>query len=305
MNTLKTGVLMAGLTALVMAIGYGVGGTNGMIYAFGLAAVMNFVSYWYSDKMVLAMTHAQEVGPAEAPQLYALVKRLTERDGLPMPRLYIVPDPTPNAFATGRDPRHAAVAVNHGLLEILNEDEVEGVIAHELSHVKHRDILISTIAATMAGALVMLSRMAWWGMMLGGYGGGDGGERRRDEGGMSPIGALVMIIVAPIAALIIQLAISRSREYAADESGGRLTKRPQSLASALLKLERQNERLPSPTATPATAHMYIVNPLHGGVLTSLFSTHPPIEDRVARLEALARQIGAAPRSRTSTGRGLV
>src|SRR5436309_9630707 len=215
MNTFKTGLLMAGLTALLMAIGYWLGNTTGMLYCFILATVMNFVSYWYSDKMVLAMTGAREVAPAEAPQLYALVRRLTEREGLPMPRLYIVPDPTPNAFATGRDPQHAAVAVNQGLLEILNEDEVEGVIAHELSHVKHRDILISTIAATMAGALVMLSRMAWWGMMLGGYGGGDGGERRRDEGGMSPIGALVMIIVAPIAAMIIQLAISRSREYAA------------------------------------------------------------------------------------------
>src|SRR5947209_13059514 len=176
-----------------------------------------------------------------------------------MRRLDIVPDPTPNAFATGRDPQHAAVAVNHGLLEILDQDEVEGVIAHELSHVKHRDILISTIAATLAGALVMLSRMAWWGMMLGGYGGSGYGDRRRDNEGMNPIAGLVMIIVAPIAAMIIQFAISRSREYAADEAGGRLTRRPQELASALLKLERRNERLVSPTATPATAHMYIVN----------------------------------------------
>jgi heat shock protein HtpX len=245
------------------------------------------------------------VGPAEAPQLYALVKRLTERDHLPMPRLYIVPDPTPNAFATGRDPQHAAVAVNQGLLEILNEDELEGVIAHELSHVKNRDVLISTIAATMAGALVMLSRMAWWGMMLGGYGGGDYGDRRRDNEGMSPIAALVMIIVAPIAAMIIQFAISRSREYAADESGARLTRRPRGLASALLKLERTNERAVSPTATPATAHMYIVNPLHGGGLASLFSTHPPIEERVARLETLARELGSAPRSRLTTERGLI
>jgi heat shock protein HtpX len=302
MNTLKTGILMAGLTALVMAIGYWIGSTNGMIYAFVLAAVMNFFSYWYSDKMVLAMTHAQEVGPAEAPQLYALVKRLTERDHLPMPRLYIVPDPTPNAFATGRDPEHAAVAVNRGLLEMLNEDELAGVLAHELSHVKHRDVLISTIAATLAGALVMLSRMAWWGMMLGGYGGGYD-DRRRDDGGMNPIAALVMIIVAPIAAMIIQFAISRSREYAADEAGARLTGRPQNLANALLKLERISEQAVSPTATPATAHMYIVNPLHGGGMASLFSTHPPLEQRIARLEALARELGSTPRSSLATERG--
>jgi heat shock protein HtpX len=302
MNTLKTGILMAGLTALVMAIGYWLGNTSGMVYAFVLAAVMNFFSYWYSDKMVLAMTRAQEVGPAEAPELYALVTRLTQRDNLPMPRLYLVPDPTPNAFATGRDPEHAAVAVNQGLLQLLNEDEVEGVIAHELSHVKHRDILISTIAATMAGALMMLSRMAWFGMVFGGYGGS--GDRGRDDEGTNPITALVLIIVAPIAAMIIQLAISRSREYAADEAGGRLTKRPISLANALLKLERRNESMPSPVATPATAHMYIVNPLHGGALAGLFSTHPPIEDRVARLESLARQLGSTPRSSLTTERGL-
>lgn len=302
MNTLKTTLLMAGLTALVMAIGYWLGNTTGMIYAFVLAAVMNFVSYWYSDKMVLAMTRAQEVGPAEAPELYSLVQRLTQRDGLPMPRVYLVPDPTPNAFATGRNPEHAAVAVNQGLLEILNPDEVEGVLAHELSHVRHRDVLISTIAATMAGALMLLSRFAWIGMMFGGYGGGDG--RRRDDEGGSPLAGLLMIIVAPIAATIIQLAISRSREYAADEAGGRLTKQPLSLANALLKLERRNERMPSPVATPAIAHMYIVNPLHGGGLAGLFSTHPPIEDRVARLEALARQLGSIPPARHSAEQRL-
>jgi heat shock protein HtpX len=303
MNTLKTAILMAGLTALVMAIGYWLGSTSGMIYAFVLAAVMNFFSYWYSDKMVLAMTRAQEVGPAEAPELYVLVKRLTERDGLPMPRLYLVPDPTPNAFATGRDPEHAAVAVNQGLLEILNQDEVEGVIAHELSHVKHRDILISTIAATLAGALMLLSRFAWFGMMFGGYGGS--GDRQRDDEGMNPIAALITIIVAPIAAMIIQLAISRSREYAADESGGRLTKRPLSLANALLKLERRNESMPSRVATPATAHMYIVNPLHGGALAGLFSTHPPLDERVARLEALARELGTTPRAHVTAQSGRI
>src|SRR5438128_467687 len=258
---------MAGLTALLMAIGYWLGNTTGMVYCFILATVMNFVSYWYSDKMGLAMTGAREVAPAEAPQLYALVRRLTEREGLPMPRLYVVPDPTPNAFATGRDPEHAAVAVNEGLLELLNEDEVEGVIAHELSHVKNRDVLISTVAATMAGALGMLARFA---LMFGMYGGGD--QRRRDGEGMNPLAALVMLIVAPIAAMIIQMAISRTREYAADEAGGRLSGKPLSLANALLKLERRNELMPS-DVNPATAHMYIVNPLRGGGFASLFRPH--------------------------------
>jgi heat shock protein HtpX len=298
MNTLKTGILMAGLTALLMAIGYWIGNTSGMIYAFLIAAGMNFFSYWYSDKMVLAMTHAQEVGPTEAPQLYAIVKRLTERAGLPMPRLYVVPDSTPNAFATGRNPEHAAVAVNQGLLEMLGSDEVEGVLAHEIAHIKHRDILISTIAATMAGALSMLAQWLQFTLMFGGYGGRD-----RDEEGMNPLAALAMIIVAPIAAMIIQMAISRSREYAADEAGGRLCGRPLSLANALLKLEQGNEMIPS-NANPATAHMYIVNPLHGGGLATLFSTHPPTSERVARLEALARELGAAPGGSMGMRRGL-
>jgi heat shock protein HtpX len=295
MNTLKTGLLMAGLTALLMAVGYWLGSTTGMVYAFVLAAGMNFFSYWYSDKMVLAMTGAQEVSPEQAPELYALVGRLTARDHLPMPRLYVVPDPTPNAFATGRDPEHAAVAVNEGLLQLLNEDEVEGVIAHELSHVKHRDILISTVAATMAGALGMLAR---FGFMFGGYGGGD--SRRRDGEGQNPLVALAMLIVAPIAALIIQMAISRSREYAADEAGARLSGKPLNLAHALLKLERRNEQMPA-DVNPATAHMYIVNPLHGGI-GSLFSTHPPIEERVARLEALANDLSAPAAGRLTTER---
>jgi len=295
MNTLKTGLLMAGLTALLMAIGYWLGNTTGMIYSFILAAVMNFVSYWYSDKIVLSMTGAQEVTPAEAPELYSLVGRLAERDGLPMPRLYVVPDPTPNAFATGRDPEHSAVAVNQGLMELLNQDEIEGVIAHELSHVKHRDVLISTIAATMAGALGMLAR---FGLMFGVSGGSD--DRRRDGEGMNPLAGLIMLIVAPIAALIIQMAISRSREYAADEGGARLSGRPLSLANALQKLERGNEMMPS-DVNPATAHMYIVNPLRGG-LASLFSTHPPTGERVARLQALAGELSPASRAGWTTSR---
>jgi heat shock protein HtpX len=299
MNTLKTAVLMAGLTALLMAFGYWLGHTQGMILAFILAAGMNFFSYWYSDRMVLAMTQAQEVGPNETPQLYDLVHRLTQRAGLPMPRLYVTPDPTPNAFATGRDPEHAAVAVNRGLLDMLNDDEVEGVIAHELAHVKHRDILISTVAATLAGALSMLAQWLQFSMMYGGY------DRRDREGeGTNPLAALVMLIVAPIAAMIIQMAISRSREYAADEAGGRLCGRPMSLANALLKLETANEQLPH-DANPATAHMYIVNPLRASSLASLFRTHPPTEERVARLEALARELGTAPRGRIPAGRSFV
>lgn len=298
MNTLKTAVLMAGLTALLMAIGYWIGNTSGMVTAFVLAAAMNFFSYWYSDKMVLAMTHAQEVGPAEAPRLYQMIQRLTQRAGLPMPRLYVIPDPSPNAFATGRNPEHAAVAVNQGLLDVLNDDEVEGVLAHELAHVKHRDILISTVAATMAGALSMLAQWMQYAMIFGGY-----GDRDRDDEGMNPLAALAMIIVAPIAAMIIQMAISRSREYAADEAGARFCGRPMSLANALLKLERGAEMIPS-HANPATAHLYIVNPLRGGGLATLFSTHPPTEERVARLEALARELGATASRRVPAGQGL-
>jgi heat shock protein HtpX len=297
MNTLKTGVLMAGLTALLMAVGYWIGNTTGMIWAFVLAAGMNFFSYWYSDQVVLSMKRAQEIGPTEAPSLYEIVRRLTERAGLPMPRLYVVPDPSPNAFATGRNPEHAAVAVNEGLLNLLNEDEIEGVLAHEIAHIKHRDILISTVAATMAGALSMLAQWLQFSMFYGGY-----GSRDREDNGPNPLALLVAIIVAPIAAMIIQLAISRSREYAADEAGARLCGRPLSLANALLKLEAGTERLPTHT-DPATAHLYIVNPLHGGGLAALFQTHPPIEERVARLEALARELGETPRGRLSHERG--
>jgi heat shock protein HtpX len=272
---------MAALTILVVLLGRMIGGQQGMVMAFLLALGMNFFSYWYSDKMVLAMTNAQPVDAHEAPELYAMVERLAQRAGLPMPRLYVVPDETPNAFATGRNPEHAAVAVNRGLLRILDQAEVEGVLAHELAHVKHRDILISTIAATMAGALTMLAHWAQFAMMFGGYGRGEDEE----EGGMNPLAGLILIIVAPIAAMLIQFAISRSREYAADEAAGRLTGRPMNLASALVRLEQTVQMLPS-HANPATAHMYIVNPLHGGGIASLFSTHPSTADRIARLQAL-------------------
>lgn len=284
-NWLKTGLLMAALTILVVLLGRAIGGPTGMVMAFGFALVMNFVSYWYSDKMVLAMTHAKPVDPQQAPELYAMVRRLAERAELPMPRLYIIPDESPNAFATGRDPHHAAVAVNQGLLRILNQPEVEGVLAHELAHIKHRDILISTIAATMAGALTMLAHFAQYALIFGGFGRGDDEE----EGGMNPLAAIIMIIVAPIAAMLIQMAISRSREYAADHAAGVWTGQPRNLASALLRLEQGTEMIPA-HANPATAHMYIVNPLRASTLASLFSTHPATADRVARLQELERQL---------------
>jgi heat shock protein HtpX len=282
MNWVKTFLLMGVLTAIVMGVGYLLGRTGGMIIAFGVAAVMNFVSYWYSDKIVLAMYHAQPVTRSEAPELYGIVEGLTTRAGLPMPKVYVVDMEIPNAFATGRDPDHAAVAVTTGLMRILGSDEVEGVIGHELGHVKNRDILIGTIAATLAGAVMMVASMARWAMIFGGMGGRD--ERR--GGG---VGALLLIILAPVAALMVQMAISRSREYQADATGAQMCGKPLSLANALLKLERGNESIPA-QVEPATAHMFIVNPLRGG-FASIFSTHPPIPERVSRLRAMA---GDAP-----------
>jgi heat shock protein HtpX len=282
MNTLKTGILLAGLTMLVVWIGRMLGGPTGMVWAFGFALIMNAVSYWYSDKIVLKMYRAQPVTESEAPDLYGLVGRLAGEAGLPMPKLYVIPDESPNAFATGRNPSHAAVAVTQGLLRILDREEVAGVLAHELAHVKNRDILISTIAATMAGAIMMVASMARWGMMLGGYGRSDD-----DEGG-GGIALLVAMIVAPIAALMIQMAISRSREYQADASGAQISGKPLGLANALLKLEQGAQHVPS-QANPATAHMFIVNPLRGGGIGSLFSTHPSVPDRVNRLRAMAGQ----------------
>ena len=286
MNALKTAFLLTIMTVLLVAVGGWLGRGGGMVIAFTLALVMNAVSYWFSDKIVLRMYHAKPVTEAEAPELYSIIHKLTTEAGLPMPKLYVVPGNMPNAFATGRNPSHAAVAVTEGLLNILNRDEVEGVIAHELAHVKNRDILIGTIAATFAGAIMMLSHMARFAAIFGGM----GGSRNDRNGGM--LGLLVAAIVGPIAALMIQMAISRSREYQADVTGAQISGKPLGLANALLKLEHASQLVPS-TASPATAHMFIVNPLRGGGLMGLFSTHPAIPDRVNRLEAIAQKMGQA------------
>jgi len=278
-NTIKTAVLLAALTVLFILLGGWLGGEQGMLVAFGFAVLMNFGSYWWSDKIVLWMYGAQEVSEAQAPQLHALVRGLTQRAGLPMPRVYIIPTDTPNAFATGRNPEHAAVAATEGILRILSPDELEGVMAHELSHVRHRDILISTVAATLAGAIMMLARMAQFAAFFG------GGRRDDEEGGGNPIGMLLLAILAPLAAMLIQMAISRSREYLADQGGAQLSRKPWALADALEKLERGATALPM-EANPSTAHMFIVNPLTGGSVLSLFSTHPPTAERVARLRAM-------------------
>lgn len=281
MNSLKTFVLMAALTALFVALGGAIGGQSGMVIAFLLAAGMNFFSYWYSDKLVLRMYGAQEVNAQTAPPLYSMMQTLSERAGLPMPRVYVIPEQQPNAFATGRNPQNAAVAFTEGILRTLSREELMGVAAHELAHIKNRDILISTITATLAGAISMIANIAQWSMIFG------GGSQRDEEGGSGILGSLLMIIVAPIAAMIIQFAVSRSREYLADETGARIVGKPLYLANALRKLHRGVESIPS-HATPATAHMFIVNPLRGGGLMSLFSTHPPMEKRIERLESLER-----------------
>lgn len=288
MNQLKTALLLAGLTALLVVLGRWIGGMTGMYVAFAIALVMNVGSYWFSDKIVLSMYHAQPVTPNEAPELYRMVQRLSERAGLPMPALYVIPDPTPNAFATGRDPQHSAVAVNEGLLRILDQEEVEGVVAHELAHIKNRDTLISTIAATMAGAITMLANMAQYGLMFAGF-----SHNGDDEDRPNPIAMLIMAIVASIAAMLIQMAVSRSREYIADRTGAEICGRPLALASALRKLERAAEVRPM-HADPATAHMFIVNPLTGQAFASLFSTHPPMADRIAKLEAVAQEMRQNP-----------
>lgn len=280
MNSLKTTILMAALIGLAMFIG-SFWGRQGMILAFVLAAGMNFITYWFSDRIVLALHRAQEVDERTAPELVGLVRELTRRANLPMPRVYVTPDPSPNAFATGRDPHHAAVVVTQGILRLLSYDELRGVIGHELAHVRNRDMLIGTIAATIAGAITLLARMAYWGALFGGLGGDD------DEGGAaSLVGGLFMIILAPIAAVLIQLAISRSREYQADEEGARLTGRPRDLASALRRLHEGIQIRPMPQVNAAMAHLYIAHPFAGGF--SLFSTHPPVEARIARLERQAR-----------------
>jgi heat shock protein HtpX len=281
MNTLKTFVLLAGLTVLLVLAGNAIGGQGGMIIAFGFALLMNFGSYWYSDKLVLRMYGAREVREIEAPELHSMVRTLATRAGLPMPKLYIIPGEQPNAFATGRNPENSAVAVTEGIMRMLDREELAGVIGHELAHIKNRDILIGTVAATIAGAISMLATMAQWAMI---FGGGRGDE---DEDGGGIVSLLVMIIVAPIAAMLIQMAISRSREYIADEVGSRIAGNPHYLANALRKLHAASERIPL-QANPATAHIFIVSPLRGGGFATLFSTHPPMEKRVARLESMGR-----------------
>jgi heat shock protein HtpX len=280
MNTIKTGLLLGALTGLLMLIGGWFGGHNGVVIAFFFAIVMNFGSYWFSDKIVLSMYHAKAVSEGEAPELYAMVKNLTLRASMPMPRIYIIPEETPNAFATGRNEHHAVVAVTEGILRILGRDELEGVIAHELTHIRNRDILIGSIAATLAGAIVMLANMAQWAAMFGGT------SRDDDEGGGSNIiGLIFMAILAPIAATLIQMAISRSREYMADAGGAKISGKPFGLAGALEKLSRASQAIPM-DANPSTANMFIVNPLTGRSLMNLFSTHPPIEERIARLRSM-------------------
>jgi heat shock protein HtpX len=279
MNTIKTTLLLGALTGLLMLIGGYFGGRQGVIVAFLFAAVMNFASYWFSDKIVLRMYGANEVTERDAPELYSVVRNLALRDGIPTPRVYVIPSETPNAFATGRNEDHAAVAVTEGILRILNRDEIEGVIAHELSHIKDKDILIGSIAATIAGAIVMLANMAQWAAIFG------FGRSEDEEGGGGVIGLILTAILAPIAATIIQMAISRSREYLADSEGAQLSGKPIGLASALDKLSRASQAVPM-DANPSTAHMFIVNPLTGRSIMNLFSTHPPIEERIARLRKM-------------------
>lgn len=280
MNTLKLSLLMGTLTILLVLLGNAVGGTSGAVLFFIISMGMNFFSYYFSDKMVIKMTGSYPVTEEEAPELYALVKRLTEKAKLPMPRLYITPSPQPNAFATGRNPANSAVAVTEGLLNLLNKTELEGVLAHELAHIKNRDVLIGTIAAAFAGAISMIANVVQWGAMFGGLSNDD-----EEEGGAGLLGSIILAIVAPIAAMIIQMAISRSREYLADETGARIAGNTGGLANALLKMDQAAQHVPV-QISPATSHLFIVNPLAGQSLASLFSTHPPISERVRKLKEL-------------------
>jgi heat shock protein HtpX len=277
MNTLKSTLLLVGLMLVLVLVGERIGGERGMILAFVLSVAMNFTAYFFSDKIALAMYRAQPATREQLPRAYEVVERLAAKEGLPMPKIYVLPTESPNAFATGRNPQHASVAVTHGILELLTDEELEGVLAHELGHVKNRDILTSSIAATLAGAITMIARMGYWASLFGGFGGRD--SRDREGGGL---GALMMIILAPIAATLIQLAVSRSREYEADATGAHTTGNPYALASALQKLVNYSKRLPL-QASPSTAHLFIIAPLLGGGFGSLFSTHPPTRERIRRL----------------------
>ena len=281
MNRLKTIILLASLTALLMWVGQAVGGAAGLWFALAVAAGMNIGAYWFSDKIVLRMHHAQEVGPVQTPELYAMVRDLTVRANLPVPKVYVIPEDAPNAFATGRNPRHGVVAVTEGLLRALDRREVAAVIAHELGHIKHRDTLIMAIAATFAGALSMLANAAMFGSLFG------GSHSSEDEEGGSPLAGLLGVLIAPVAATLVQMSISRAREFMADEAAARYSGAPLALASALRKIEGWSREIPMHAGSPATAHLFIQNPFSAGGMASLFSTHPPTEERVAPLAAMA------------------
>lgn len=287
-NMLRTTLLLAALTGLIVWLGGMLGGSQGAVVALVFAAVMNLGSYWFSDRIVIKMYGGQEIREHDDPELYALVQGLAQRNNMPMPRLFLIPSESPNAFATGRNPEHAAVALTAGIRRILTRRELEGVLAHELAHVTNRDILISSIAATLAGAIMMLARMAQWGMMFG------GGRRDEREGGGGALGLVVTMIVAPLAAMVIQMAISRSREFQADDTGARLVRDPEALASALRKIADASAQVPL-DASPQTAHMFIINPLRSHMLQNLFSTHPPLEQRLERLQRVAAELGLAAR----------
>lgn len=293
-NQLKTTLLLGIMTVFIVLVGRLLGGQQGMILALMLAAGMNFFSYWFSDKMVLSMYRAQEINERQDPELFGIVRTLTQRAGLPMPKIFVIPQESPNAFATGRNPEHAVVAVTQGLRNLMDRDEIMGVLGHELGHVKHRDILIGSIAATMAGAVMILATMARWSAFFG------GGQSNDDEGGLGAVGLIAMSIIAPLAAMVIQMAVSRSREYLADAAGAQFAGRPDGLASALQKLGTYSRQIPM-DASPATAHMFITNPLSGRSFTSLFSTHPPIEDRIARLRGSQGAPSPPPPPKQSMG----